>query len=271
MLNNDYRQKVETDLRNIENKYSATFKETITSMKRLQDSRKMAIQTIKQVERYIIALANKPRDYETKMGEIQMSYGKIQKDTGQVSSVGMAGTLGGAAIALMGQETMMAVAMTFGTASTGTAIASLSGAAATNAALSWLAGGSLAPGGAGAIAGQTMLRFLGPIGLLISGVSLTASLMQINKSNKEIAENAEKSITAIKKEIERIKEINVQVLSWNKETIALSTAITSHLRRISSKHDYNTFSDDDMNELISLFNSTEVLSKLIGKTIKGEK
>lgn len=165
----------------------------------------------------------------------------------------------------------MAVAMTFGTASTGTAIASLSGAAATNAALSWLAGGSLAPGGAGAIAGQTMLRFLGPIGLLISGVSLTASLMQINKSNKEIAENAEKSITAIKKEIERIKEINVQVLSWNKETIALSTAITSHLRRISSKHDYNTFSDDDMNELISLFNSTEVLSKLIGKTIKGEK
>ena len=247
-------------------------------MKRLQDSRKMAIQTIKQVERYIIALANKPRDYETKMGEIQMryiefetSYGKIQKDTGQVSSVGMAGTLGGASIALMGQETMMAVAMTFGTASTGTAIASLSGAAATNAALSWLAGGSLAPGGAGAIAGQTMLRFLGPIGLLISGVSLTASLMQINKSNKEIAENAEKSITAIKKEIERIKEINVQVLSWNKETIALSTAITSHLRRISSKHDYNTFSDDDMNELISLFNSTEVLSKLIGKTIKGEK
>ena len=116
-----------------------------------------------------------------------------------------------------------------------------------------------------------MLRFLGPIGLLISGVSLTASLMQINKSNKEIAENAEKSITAIKKEIERIKEINVQVLSWNKETIALSTAITSHLKRISSKHDCNTFSDDDMNELISLFNSTEVLSKLIGKTIKGEK
>lgn len=71
MLNNDYRQQVETDLRNIENKYSATFKKTITSMKRLQDSRKMAIQTIKQVERYIIALANKPRDYETKMGEIQ--------------------------------------------------------------------------------------------------------------------------------------------------------------------------------------------------------
>lgn len=278
MLNNDYRQQVETDLRNIENKYSATFKKTITSMKRLQDSRKMAIQTIKQVERYIIALANKPRDYETKMGEIQMryiefetSYGKIQKDTGQVSNVGMAGTLGGAAIALMGQETMMAVAMTFGTASTGTAIASLSGAAATNAALSWLAGGSLATGGAGAIVGQTMPRLLGPIGLLISGVSLTASLMQINKSNKEIAENAEKSITAIKKEIERIKEINVQVLSWNKQTIALSTAITSHLKRISSKHDCNTFSDDDMNELISLFNSTEVLSKLIGKTIKGEK
>lgn len=93
MLNNDYRQQVETDLRNIENKYSATFKKTITSMKRLQDSRKMAIQTIKQVERYIIALANKPRDYETKMGEIQMryiefetSYGKFRKIQGRLAA-----------------------------------------------------------------------------------------------------------------------------------------------------------------------------------------
>lgn len=85
--------------------------------------------------------------------------------------MGMAGTLGGAAIALMGQETMMAVAMTFGTCFDGDCNSIIIRGGATNAALSWLAGGSLAAGGAGAIAGQTMLRFLGPIGLLISGVS----------------------------------------------------------------------------------------------------
>lgn len=43
------------------------------------------------------------------------------------------------------------------TASTGTAISSLSGAAATNATLAWLGGGSIASGGFGVAAGQTVL------------------------------------------------------------------------------------------------------------------
>lgn len=42
---------------------------------------------------------------------------------------------------------LMTIAMTYGTASTGTAISTLSGAAATNAALAWLGGGSMATGG----------------------------------------------------------------------------------------------------------------------------
>ncbi|MGW8444460.1 hypothetical protein ACWGXJ_26515 [Paenibacillus sp. S33] len=43
-------------------------------------------------------------------------------------------------VAAFGPTVALAIATTFGTASTGTAIATLSGAAATNAALAWLWG-----------------------------------------------------------------------------------------------------------------------------------
>ncbi len=65
--------------------------------------------------------------------------------------------MAGAGIAVLGPTAAMAVATTFGTASTGTAIATLSGAAATNAALAWLGGGALAVGGGGMAAGKAFL------------------------------------------------------------------------------------------------------------------
>lgn len=52
---------------------------------------------------------------------------------------------------------MLAMATTFGTASTGTAIATLSGAAWTSATGAWLGGGSLAAGGFGAAGGTVVL------------------------------------------------------------------------------------------------------------------
>ena len=36
------------------------------------------------------------------------------------------------------------------------------------------------------------------------------------------------------------------------------------------KLDYKMFNDDEMNELVSIFNTTEVLSELLGKTIEGK-
>lgn len=48
----------------------------------------------------------------------------------------------------------LGVAVTIGTASTGTAIGALSGAAATNATLAWLGGGALSAGGAGMAGGM---------------------------------------------------------------------------------------------------------------------
>ncbi len=53
------------------------------------------------------------------------------------------GTAAGVGVATLGPSAAMALATTFGTASTGAAISTLGGAAATNAALAWLGGGVL--------------------------------------------------------------------------------------------------------------------------------
>lgn len=284
MLNNDYKDQAIRDLQKIDVKYTSIFKKTINDMNRLQQTRVISIRTIQYVEKYVITLANRPRNFETELGEIKVRYVKFQNackeieeitrkqiEQGKTNLFGMAGTLGGVGLASFGPTAAMSVAMTFGTASTGTAIASLSGVAATNAALAWLGGGALAAGGAGMVAGKTFLAMAGPIGWAIGGVSLVGSLIAVNLSNKEIAKKTEESIVAIKKEIERIKEIDAQVLSWNEETKKLSNAIMNRLNYIKSnrKRDFNMFSHDEMNELISIFNSAEVLSKLLGKTIQG--
>lgn len=284
MLNNDYKDQAIRDLQKIDVKYTSIFKKTINDMNRLQQTRVISIRTIQYIEKYVITLANRPRNFETELGEIKVRYVKFQNackeieeitrkqiEQGKTNLFGMAGTLGGVGLASFGPTAAMSVAMTFGTASTGTAIASLSGVAATNAALAWLGGGALAAGGAGMVAGKTFLAMAGPIGWAIGGVSLVGSLIAVNLSNKEIAKKTEESIVAIKKEIERIKEIDAQVLSWNEETKKLSNAIMNRLNYIKSnrKRDFNMFSHDEMNELISIFNSAEVLSKLLGKTIQG--
>ncbi len=283
MLNKNYKEQAIKDLQKVNEEYIKVYKTAIGNMERLQQNRIMAIKTIQYVERYIINLANKPRNFETKIGEIKIRYTKFQREMqeiefqqakmGTTNGFGVAGALGGAGLAAFGPTAAMSVAMAFGTASTGTAIASLSGAAATNAALAWLGGGALAAGGAGMAAGQTVLALAGPVGWVIGGISLAGSLVAVNMSNKDIAEKTEKSVAAIKVEKERIEEIDTLVSSWNDETKTLSNAIMNQLNRVKNnrKIDYTMFSDDEMNELVSLFNSTEVLSKLIGKTIDNQR
>lgn len=284
MLNADYKQQVVNDLEKIDKEYMQTFQHAVSSMERLQQTRRFAVRTIQYVERYVITLANRPRNFDTQMGEIKVRYvqyldaikeiqeleEKKREAQAKNSNFGVAGTLGGLGVATLAPTAAMSVAMTFGTASTGTAIASLSGAAATNAALAWLGGGTIAAGGAGIVGGQVLLNLAGPVGWAISGASILASLAAINLSNKEIAKKAEESIAAIKKEMERIKEIDKCVNTWNEETKQLSNNISRLLTtlRTNRKRDYELFSDDEIEELTVLFNSTEVLSGLLGKTIE---
>lgn len=114
----------------------------------LYQLRKSASIAIDRVEKYINTLANTPKEFEKEIAEVKIEIKEFNEavsiekknTTNNIKGAGMAvsGVATGGAIAALGPTAAMAIATTFGTASTGTAIASLSGAAATNAALAWL-------------------------------------------------------------------------------------------------------------------------------------
>lgn len=279
MLNEDYKKKAIMELEKANNKYTIVFKRTIDNMTRLFQSRQRAIRTILTIESYINGLANKPREYERQIGKIKIRYVEFNNRIDEIRRLdekereihydrGMGtGILVGAGGAAFAPSAAMAVAMTFGTASTGTAIASLSGVAATNAALAWLGGGALAAGGAGMLGGQALLTMAGPIGWAIGGVSVAGGVLLKAFANRDIAKKAEDATRTIIRETERIKETDATVCSWNKETIKLSNELTKKLTSVRRKKDYSLFTEDDKSELIIVMNMTEVLSKKLEDTI----
>ena len=280
MFNEDYRMAAIEDLEQANGKYTLVFKRTMGDLSRLFQSRQRAIRTIRNIERYMIQLANRPREYDTRINQVKMRYiafenqieelRRQERELDHYSQKGgdgaLAGAVAGSTVAVFGPTAALAAATTFGVTSTGTAIATLSGAAATSAALAWLGGGAIF--GLGSVAaGQAVLAAIGPIGWAVGAASLGAGFLTTAIKNKELAEKAENAARVIIRETERIKEVDAQVLSWNKETIRLSNELTKKLAKLRIKKDYAQFTRDDQHELMILMNMTEVLSKKIQETI----
>ena len=136
----------------------------------LYQVRDKAIKVVKIVEERINKLANKPKEFETKLEAIDVeiqnfedkqiaisqSIKEAELASGSTAATASLSALG-VTVATLGPTAAMGVATTFGVASTGTAISSLSGAAANSAALAWL-GGGVAGGGA-----RSSLSWLGVV------------------------------------------------------------------------------------------------------------
>lgn len=139
---------------------------------------------------------------------------------GNAANAAIVGTaVVGGTIATAGTTAAMAIATTFGTASTGAAISSLGGAAAANAALAWLGGGAMAAGGAGIAGGAAFLAAIPWIGWGIAG---TAGVAMILKSRFDA-----------KKNLEKIKELDSFIKDERKLVNAL-TAMNDRLQQIIS-------------------------------------
>lgn len=278
MFNEELKEEAIREMERANSKYTVTFRSAVQGMDRLYESRKRAVNTIMEVEKYMISLAHRPRGFETRINMINVRYTEFNKKIEKIKTMSEeeqrsnGGTYGMMAAGLGGMAftptALMAVAMTFGTASTGTAIASLSGAAATNAALAWLGSGSLALGGLGGMAGgQAILTAAGPIGWVIGGTALLGSAIAKTKSNTDIADKAESTTRAILRETERMKEVQVRVIGWQKETMKLSVELTKKLMTLKRKKDYMLYTETEKRELASLINLTEVLSRKLGDKI----
>lgn len=280
MLNHAAKKNALDKLKEVNESYQILYTKSIEHIADLHKLRLRSIKILKELEKYVSYLSNHPKEFDIEIGRIsarrnafENSLEKLTLESKKEEKIVVGGgtgvALAGVGVAALGPTAALAVAMTFGTASTGTAIATLSGAAAMNAALAWLGGGALAAGGAGIIGGEAMLALMGPVGWTISGVAFLSSGYFLNRNNKKIAAQAEESIKKILIENNRIKKIDKQVEELEKITYELVNVVNNELRSMLSKNlnDYNRFSRENKNQMIALLNTAQTLAVKIGETI----
>lgn len=243
----------------------------------LYSVRKSAVKEIERIEMYINMLANSPKEFAKDVANVKLEIKDFKKAVeieeestiGNIKGAGtaVAGTVAGGLIASLGPSAAMAIATTFGTASTGTAISALTGAAATNAALAWLGGGSLVAGGGGMAAGNAFLALAGPVGWGIAGVLIIGGSTFASWKNKKAAEEAEKVSIEIAEKVSillpKLREMSrlVENTKELKKSLDLSLIVNTY------PNDYKKFSEEQKTILTALINNTKSMGQLINKRI----
>ena len=244
--------------------------------------RSRSLDTISFVENIVNSIANKPKSFETEFAEININRkafidscefaDRELKEARNAATGAGAGLAAGASVAFMAPTAAMWIATTFGTASTGAAISSLSGAAATNAALAWLGGGALTAGGGGVAAGNALLALAGPIGWSIAGATLLSSILIFSSKKTKLNKQKNEEITALKENIEAVREMDAQINTILVSTEKLRTELNVLLGEALSlyKADYTSLDDEKKQLLGALVNNTKALSAMFTKTIGEE-
>lgn len=239
--------------------------------------RKAAAKEIERIEMYINMLANSPKEFAKDIAQVKLEIKdfnravEIEEESavGNIKGAGtaVAGTVAGGLVASLGPTAAMAIATTFGTASTGAAISALSGAAATNAALAWLGGGALAAGGGGMAAGNAFLALAGPIGWGIAGVLIVGGSSFAAYKNKKAAEEAEKVSIEIAEKVSillpKLEEMKLLVENTKelKKSLDLSLIVNTY------PNDYKEFAEEQKKVLAALINNAKSMGQLINKRI----
>jgi len=235
---------------------------------------------IGEIEVYINSLAHSPKTFNRSVDTFRIEYktfsDTVEKLTQQAESIEItagasaaAGVATGVGVAAIAPTAAMAIATTFGTASTGTAISALSGAAATNAALAWLGGGALAAGGGGMVAGEALLALAGPIGWAIGGTALVGGTLLTRSKNKKAAEEADNKRCEIEVHIHTLKTAKDEIKHLSQLTQEHAQGIESLLATLQTNAplDYNAFSKTHKEQLAALINHLHAFSALLNKKV----
>lgn len=260
-------------------KYNNTYRTMQEAGACLYSLRQDSVKLIQEVELLINSIANKPKEFEKTISEIQAERKKF-RDTEEYAAEAMssavksglsvaAGVASGVAVASVAPSAAMWVATTFGTASTGTAISTLYGAAATKAALAWLGGGALSAGGGGVAAGQALLALAGPIGWGITGVTTAASAAALGHKNKKIADEAIAEAKKITLAGAEVNEACAKIRHLTDETTMLKNDLREMIDDNSMLKDANylDLSEEKQYQLGAMINNTLALAEMMNKTI----
>jgi hypothetical protein len=279
MFNHEYKKEAQERLRRAVEKYEKDCEYLQNAAGSLYQTRvNRGVEIIKLCEHYINTLANSPKEFSKVVTKLKFQLKEITgKDwdliysahNSNVAAAGGAGVMAGAGVACFGPAAAMAIATTFGTASTGTAIASLSGAAAVNAALAWLGGGALTVGGGGMVAGNALLALAGPIGWGIGGVALAGSAFWTSNENEKIGHEANNRALEIEGDTAKVNITKKEVNLLEGETVKLANLIQSGLQdfKQNAPLNYLDFSPSLKKMLANLINSINSLSESLKKTV----
>lgn len=262
-------------------RYNKAYERMSAACERLYEVRTITVDTIKMIEQVINSIANTPKEFDTKLGEIGQQlkkfketeeYAKDAYDASVKAGVNIAaGAAAGLGIASMAPTALMSIATTFGTASTGTAISALSGAAAQKAAVAWIGRtfAGFAVEGAGMAAGNAFLALAGPIGWGITAASTGISLISLTNKNKKISDEAVKEAKEIAKARESLDETSENIDALIEKTSILDKDLLSDKAKIIGfmNLDFANMSDEDKLFLGTLVNNTLSLSMLLNETI----
>ena len=251
-----------------------------SSVKLFERRQRVVGEVVEPVEDYVNVLANTPKEFDKSVRafriEINRFVGTVQRIEKEAaeskkagSGVGLAGATAGLGLAAFGPSAAVAVATTFGTASTGAAISALSGAAATNAALAWLGGGALAAGGGGMAAGNALLALAGPVGWTVGGLALVGSGTYLHYRNGVLAQKAvqecvrvEGQIRALRTAHQEIERIEASTRTYTEGTLVSLSWLHDH-----APHDYRHFDPDHKERLGALINHVRSLGELIRREV----
>lgn len=261
--------------------YDSVITEIKDNSIKLLEVRLEGIKLIESIESYINTIANTPKSFEKEFAAINLIVSNFKSELNSLQTesdstvkvsggVAGAGVAAGIGVAAFAPTAAMAIATTFGTASTGVAISSLTGAAATNAALAWLGGGALAAGGGGMAAGNALLALAGPLGWAIGGVALAGSGIFASSKNKKIADEAYNKAIEVEKMTINFKRMNTEILELYKLTTKHKQGIEITYENLlkTKKTDFNSFSNDEQYDLGALVNNTKAFAQLLNKVIK---
>lgn len=277
MLNGDLKKESIEKLQAAQDRYKKSVDQVQKRSEKLFTLRQHSShEVIGQVEGYINALANTPKEFDRSFAAYKAEFKtftetikKLEIEAAEIDfkagSSAAAGVAAGVGTAALGPAALMGIATTFGTASTGAAISTLGGAAATNAALAWLGGGAVVAGGGGMAGGSALVALTGPIGWAIGGAALVGSGLFARSKNRQIAEEAnthrnvvetyDAQMQAAAHEVGRLVDLTEQHAAG---VMNLLKVLTSNAPK-----DYCSFSPQHKEQLAALINHIRSLSKLL--------
>lgn len=281
MLNSSLKKDAVEKLKSALRKYENSSEIIKGNAIKLHNARSYGVDVIRKMEAYINTLANSPKEFTKSFEQVAVNLASFktlseisydEKEMIKLAGGGAAaGVAAGVATAALAPTAAMAIATTFGTASTGAAISGLTGAAATNAALAWLGGGALAAGGGGMAGGGTLLALAGPIGWGIGAASLAAGGFFASKKNKDAAIKADKERVEIVKATKVLDATNSEIVLLKEATQQLATGLEQSMLTFvgttRSIQSFTDFSQDQRNVLRAMINNTESLSALFMKEV----